>query len=758
MAAEEDDVRKLMTRVCIFVMMLCCGLSFEVKVHGQSTEEQEVLDKKSIRAATNLAVNLAKAGYKRECRAIFGELERWGEKRDVVKKTKAKSDASFAKVKKKKSSKSLSKAAVKLAASLMKKSEAFAEDEKQFRASVALFFDSTNETANGVLGRSLIDGEWSTKMRQSALARRAEFADAIRRVRALEIKVEVSPSMHEVLIAHAGTNGVLIEAHGMAVHTNIDEHQAVRMVKEALRALALSNFVLHGKLAVPKFFRNEWVYFDSIAPYLAAAKACIDRKGMDEEYGKIALTSQGYFRKDRVGVFYNVSENMISGALFKFAKENSEDFRGTIPMLKVGHLHWISRSYLGVPLAGMIWLEQSLGDVAPKEYDREFDKAEKKKRALLFRMSEAGILGSLAYVKYLEEQGDLPPTSDLLVREMGMLNGINLLKAIHLVEYLQERGDAQEVFEDSGTAVLAEQESKLVAVLGRLTDFDEEWATWLRGNKPGIAQLLGSAKDEWKPSSDAQDLIAYLNKLRVSSQKFEPEYDWPKAELVRSISTGCQLHAVYLGFNPKQVQTWPGAHEEYSDKKGFSPKGCWAGLNSVIMPGVKSGREAIDVWMGTFYHRTPLLEPGLIGIGYGLFKNVAVMDTGSLLNNAQEARCIVWPYPGMKNVPQRFNPELPNPVKGEDQSTWGYPVTIQVLDDQARAPRSGTMTLHLGGTKGTVIPCHYSTPAKPTNPDAAPAGCFCLMPKAHLKSGQKYTVVAAIQGEKKRVWSFTTAR
>ena len=67
------------------------------------------------------------------------------------------------------------------------------------------------------------------------------------------------------------------------------------------------------------------------------------------------------------------------------------------------------------------------------------------------------------------------------------------------------------------------------------------------------------------------------------------------------------------------------------------------------------------------------------------------------------------------------------------------------------------MTLHLGAQDGPEVECYLSTPDVPTNPDLVPPGCWCLIPKEHLKKGATYWVVATrvLSGEQ-LVWSFQT--
>ena len=162
--------------------------------------------------------------------------------------------------------------------------------------------------------------------------------------------------------------------------------------------------------------------------------------------------------------------------------------------------------------------------------------------------------------------------------------------------------------------------------------------------------------------------------------------------------------------------------------------------------------------MATFYHRLPLIDPGLVRIGWGFDKGMAVLDSGSMVAPFQYVTQAMWPPPRGQNVPRTFAPELPHPVPGEDQSTWGYPVTLQLF--RTAGEPEVTLTLRRGRDGGSpVVDCHYSTPQRPTNPELAPSGAYCLIPKAHLEPETTYTVFASgVPDEPDLRWSFTTGR
>ena len=234
---------------------------------------------------------------------------------------------------------------------------------------------------------------------------------------------------------------------------------------------------------------------------------------------------------------------------------------------------------------------------------------------------------------------------------------------------------------------------------------------------------------------------------------------YPRLSVDRTLSKGALAHAKYLDTNPDQSRLWPNCHEEYTDLEGYSAEGCWAGLHALIWPGAfKNNPEgAVAKWMGTFYHRLPILQPGLFRVGWGAGKQNAVLDVGTLVLPDDRPYAMLWPYHGMTNVPCQFAPEMPSPVPGEDQSAWGYPITLHVYLGGSEPRYEMRLFVELFGTTGDEVACFYSTPAHPTNPVLAPANAFCLIPKKVLEPRTTYRVVARdLRNGDEMKWHFTT--
>jgi len=422
------------------------------------------------------------------------------------------------------------------------------------------------------------------------------------------------------------------------------------------------------------------------------------------------------------------------------------------PALEAGHLNWILLTCLGTSLPGIAWTEEkeTKKPGGGTTSDRPIETVE---RELLFRLARGGIAGTRAWMTWLARRREDPAWSRCFVDHVGKLEGPDLAKTTMVVEFLQEAELLENVIGATrSTPTAADAYEK---VLGqKLGEFEVRWRDWLLPGEPGLADRVDGAGTKVAASPADRALLDRLDRMRNAAM-----YDRDRERLVPlsldpDLTAGCRLHAKYLAKHPEQAAAWPDAHEEYSDREGFTAEGARAGGASVIAPGVRSADEAVDGWMATFYHRLPLLDPGLVRIGFGLEGGNAVLDSGSLVAPMDIGTWCVWPPPGARDVPRRFAPELPNPVPGADQAAWGHPVTVQFFGWDEEPPVA--VRLSLGGKP---VDCHVSTPREPSNPELAPDGVWCLIPKQTLQPGATYTVVVDRMPQLERFeWTFTTGR
>ncbi len=646
------------------------------------------------------------------------------------------------------------KTIAKIAADLAATLPTMSGDAKTAAARQTLRLDGACRPAHEALGHVERAGAWIPAGLTSALERRGEIQTAVQKARTLDVQIDVVESWMPVLESVYGKKGIAARCGEVSVHSATHSaEQLTRQLRQGLRATALSNWLVNGDLVVPSLPATQMVFVGSTDAYKKAAAAARDAHDISQE---------GYARALKMGGFYAAGYSLDNGmfettigsnVFFETVHDVTIDAHPLLhcqPALLAGHMNWIYTGFLGVPMPAIAWTERP-EDKKGVTSDTPQAAAERQE---MLRLAKAGLAGSRMYVKWLARRAEDPAWAKSMVDEVGKIQGNDLMKSTLVVDFLQETKDFPSLLRDTcGDKPGPEAFEKALAE--PLPQFEDRWREWLFAGDPpsGLAQRLGAPPVE-PVAPPEKAVLDYLNALRRRTLG----KDAPSVGIDRELSDGCRAHAAYLGLHPKQLAAWPDAHEEFPDQEGFSSAGCHAGLSSVIVgPGIAAPSDAVDGWMATFYHRLPLIEPGLVRIGWALEKGVAVLDAASLCAPAEDTCYVAWPPAGGKDIPRRFPGELPNPVPGADQSQWGYPVTLQFFNFDPEPDVQ--MRLFVGAKRGgTEIACHYSTPQKPTNTDLAPAGAFCLIPKTPLAANTTYTV--AVDGWPKGLtaadWTFTT--
>lgn len=266
--------------------------------------------------------------------------------------------------------------------------------------------------------------------------------------------------------------------------------------------------------------------------------------------------------------------------------------------------------------------------------------------------------------------------------------------------------------------------------------------------------------------SAAELMLKRLNEIRATLGLSPVEID-------EALSKACDLHAKYLVTNSGHPSLeGGGAHHEDPKLPGYTEEGAKAGMASVIA--YYRVDRAVDGWIGTFFHRIPLLHPNLKKIGGGQASggrtgHVVLLDCQSNVGgDAIDPKLAILAFPkdGAKDVELDFNGEWPDPIPQGASRPTGYPVTLSFFDRQD--VRGVTAELRVGappkGPKdkpGKLVDFHVSTPEKPAVPeeDRDNSRTICLLPKLPLSPKTTYTVtIKATVGEApfERTWSFTT--
>ncbi|MBY0527891.1 MAG: hypothetical protein K2R98_31125 [Gemmataceae bacterium] len=265
--------------------------------------------------------------------------------------------------------------------------------------------------------------------------------------------------------------------------------------------------------------------------------------------------------------------------------------------------------------------------------------------------------------------------------------------------------------------------------------------------------------------ADAPDLeTTALKKLNA----FRKAADLSPVTLDADLSKACQLHAEYLAKNfALAFKGQLDVHDEDAKLPGFTAEGRKAAKSSVIsqMKGRGDPLIGIDVWMGSFYHRVPLLDPNLTKVGIGSGgkpedgHSLVLDSTNGKIKSKDANKIVCYPVKDQKDVPRVFclgSPEFPNPLPNNGKSAdAGYPITASFFLPKV-VIKDATATLQ--DAAGKDVEVWLSWPEKPAVKNYG-GNSICAIPKAPLKANTEYTVTLTAKVNNrdwKSSWSFTT--
>jgi hypothetical protein len=735
---------------------------------GSLAQEEGLLDRSTSRALERIARDLAAQGLEEDCELVQDVLLKLGHPakarsalREACAKARRRARPSAGRAK------SLRHQLEKICASLHERLESAAADEWVPLAKQIVRLDGADETAREMLEHVRTESGWLCPEKAETLEGQRRMEDVLRRARKREFPVELGDSDVAILAKVCGRPGRKAVWSNVEVHGPFPDVRLRRVLLETLRVRSIAQELLSGSPDLRAIRKpRRFLLLPSVTAYRQAVHLAVEegRIPADEKERALDMAAVWYGSPHR-DMLYRFQAELPAVASFTYyisdwKYTDGSCGRRTQPCLRAGHVNWACLSYLGVPMLKLRWVEETTKRVAGAGSGTEAgDRLERERHE---RLGRSGILGCRTWMAYLARRREDPPWTAAMVGQEGQIEALPLLKTTLVVAYLQELGLFAEIVsatacKNTGGAATVDPVLFEEALKKPLAEFEACWRRWLLPEDMGLLARLGGDRKATGPTPLERAALAELERIRSRAFAGRDLAEPPKLMILPELSRGAMAHARYLTLHPEQLRAWPDAHEEWPDREGFSPEGSAAGLRSVIAPGSTSPKDAIDGWMGTFYHRLPLLAPGLLAIGYGQHEGTAVLDSGSLVETwAREGVYVVWPPQGAKGVPLGFNPELPHPVPGEDQATWGYPITIQGVLTDSRF----TMALYEGKVDAAHrVPCHLSTPDAPTNPELAPGGAACLIPKTRLKPGCTYVVEALhLTGGETLRWSFRTGR
>ena len=222
----------------------------------------------------------------------------------------------------------------------------------------------------------------------------------------------------------------------------------------------------------------------------------------------------------------------------------------------------------------------------------------------------------------------------------------------------------------------------------------------------------------------------------------------------RELGGGCAEHAQYLARNRGNAAlVGLSVHGQDASLPGASERGVACGKAAVIDQAARDAPDAIEAWMGTLYHRAPILAPYVDRIGVGAAGPVharAVVMAFGLRANAARSWPVAFPANGQTNVRVDFVAEVPNPIPSG--TTGGYPFTLQFPPND---PLTNVRARFVDGD-GARVPFYLSSAERPASIHHKQRGLVGVIPKRQLRAGTRYTVtVQAIWRGKPGTWSST---
>ncbi|MSR63926.1 MAG: CAP domain-containing protein [Planctomycetes bacterium] len=541
---------------------------------------------------------------------------------------------------------------------------------------------------------------------------------------------------------------------GITIHSRLPDETLERILRQALRAAALSRGLLLDDLALPKDLgKHEFVLLDTEAHFQPA---------LDEARATQGLKPEEYQRVRELGM-----RSFVDARGWRTSRWRSEaEFEALVlwdmawdwfgadaqPCLRVGHVNWVCLHFLGTSMPMLVWSDPvvNLEERSVTQRDEAFQ------RQALWRSARTSLWGCRAWMVRQARAKSDPPWVRALLDQDGKIRDENLLKTTLVCELLQQEGQLWPLVQ--ATRGKKDIAPAIEQHLGEtLPALEARWRGWLDPPpRVGVVQVLEQAAPAPEAESPFRAALLRLNHARADALKGQaPEI--PVVALDAELSRAAELHAQYLSLNPAQKERWPDVHEERPDAPGFTPAGSLSGSRSVIAfdgdPDL-----AVASWLATFYHRLPLLDPGLFGVGFGRADEVVVLDAHSLVLAPWRDHVVRWPLPEAEGVPLRMRLESPNPVPGENMGNLGYPISLQLFFAEPETRVALTFELFRGAPGADhAVECHFITPSAPLQIELVPENAWGLIPKSPLAPSTLYTARATFDGRTEE-WSFTTGK
>jgi hypothetical protein len=221
--------------------------------------------------------------------------------------------------------------------------------------------------------------------------------------------------------------------------------------------------------------------------------------------------------------------------------------------------------------------------------------------------------------------------------------------------------------------------------------------------------------------------------------------------MVPALNTSATNHCNYYASNASNAMCIANPHVEVSGCTGyvaanFGQRETAAGYTctggacgaSEVMAFDNNPTAALGQWIGSIYHRSPLLDPRMRDFGYGGATKCDTIDLGEGAGSTTPASVIVsYPYNGQTGVGLSFNGAQESPTPPVPPAGWpsAYPITIFL------AATSVTLTTDEFGVDGGAQIAHQVL--LPQNSGGYLSNAFVLYGNTPLTTKTTYRVHAA---------------
>ena len=200
-------------------------------------------------------------------------------------------------------------------------------------------------------------------------------------------------------------------------------------------------------------------------------------------------------------------------------------------------------------------------------------------------------------------------------------------------------------------------------------------------------------------STDAAAALALENQVRTAMGV-------PCATMDVHANQSATLHCNYYVANQTNMSCVSNPHQEVSGCSMFVAMNFWDRMTSAGYTGqpasedmafMGDGAGAVQQWIDSIWHRTPILSPWTREIGYGNTSDCDTIDFG-VGEATPDDVVATYPYAGQTGVPVDFDGRFEGPPPPPPPSGWpsGYPITVFI---------QGSLTEHtLTDAGGTEVP------------------------------------------------------